>query len=268
MTVKSPKPIGELLQDLLREHGLNQTEAATRLNVTRPYLNGVINGKYPVSADLRLKLEPIVKVKPEFWNEAQRVYDMWRESPQGRAIHMAKSQEELSIMLDVRGQHTLLDHEIVAALKSGMISIDPFDAEKDEAHIRATSVDLTFDTEAQIYAPNGKSTQTMLLGNEREHIKPLILKPGQRLTMKTREVIHLTKRIRVLINGMAGHLATSFIHCFHERVMEPGSIQPVTFGLLNASTEDVALYASEPCINVSFEYLAQEAALQRESDTD
>jgi addiction module HigA family antidote len=260
-TVKSPKPTGELLDDLLRENGLNQTEAATKLNLTRQYLNGVINGKYPISADLRLKLEPIVRVKPDFWNEAQRAYDAWKQSPEGRAIYMAKNQEELFTLLDVRGQHTLLDHEIVAALNSSLIVIEPFSAEKDEDRIRATSVQLTFDAEAQVH--NGTSTRTMPLGNEREQIKPLILKPGQRLTMKTREVIHLPHRVRALINGLTGQWATSFIHCFHERVMEPGTTQPVTFGLLNAGSDDLELNASEVCIAVSFEYLAQEASLQR-----
>lgn len=262
MTVKSPKPIGEILDDLLREQGLNQTEAATRLNLTRQYLNGVINGKYPISADLRFKLEPIVKVKPDFWNEAQRVYDLWRESPEGRAIHMAKNQEELLTMLDVRGQHTLLDHEIVAALNSALIIIDPFDSVKDEERIRSSSVQLTFAAEAQVPAANG-SIKVERLGNEREQIKPLVLKPGERLTMKTREVVHLPRRVRAHVNGLIAQWATSFLHCFYERVMEPGTTQPVTFGLLNAGTESIELNAGEPCIAISFEYLAQEASLQR-----
>ncbi len=265
LTVKSPKPTGELLDELLRENGLNQTEAAMRLNLTRQYLNGVINGKYPISADLRLKLEPILKVKPEFWNEAQRAYDVWSQSPEGRAIHMAKNQEELFTMLDVRGQHTLLDHEIVASLNSGLIIIDPFDTVKDEERIRSSSVQLTFDSEAQVQGLGIASTQTVPLGNERLQIKPLILKPGQRVMMKTREVIHLPRRVRGVVNGLTGQWATSFVHCFYERVMEPGSTQPVTFGLMNAGTEDVELNASEVCIAVSFEYLAQEASLQRDT---
>ena len=80
----APKSVGGTLADLLAARNLNQTEAATKLSLTRPYLNGIINGKYPLSMDLKMKLKSLLNVEPDFWAGVQTAHELWKGSPEGR----------------------------------------------------------------------------------------------------------------------------------------------------------------------------------------
>jgi addiction module HigA family antidote len=244
------------LAELLQIHGLNQTEAATKLNLTRPYLNGVINGKYPLNTELRLKLKPVLGVEAEYWTEVQRAYDMWKESPEGRRLRIEQGREELHNLLDLRGAHVLLANEITEAIRGGVIEVSHFDftQENDQCRLLQTSLQLTFGRQAWI--------KTIGTDEEKEVSvrSGFVLKRGQMVLFATREALTLSSRVRAHVNGLTEHWATRFIHCFHQRLLEPGSTGQITFGMINAGPTDIEISEGEPCLSVSFEYLAQDPA--------
>lgn len=240
---------------MLQSNGLNQTEAATKLNLTRPYLNGVINGKYPLSTEMRLKLKPVLGVEPDYWAEVQRTYDLWKESPEGRRQRIEQGKEELHNLLDLRGAHVLLAEEIVEALRGNVIEVTPLDLaqEADRSRLLPSSLQLTFGRQAWVKTLGSDDDTEVSLRH------PFVLKRGQMVLFATREALTLTSRVRAHVNGLTEHWATRFIHCFHQRLLEPGSTGQITFGLANAGPTDVEINEGDPCLSVSFEYLAQDA---------
>jgi len=85
-----------MLDELLRERGMNQTEAATKLGLTRPYLNGVINGKYPLGRTCACACSRCSRSSRSFREQAQRDYEAWQSSADGRAARMAATIEEFN----------------------------------------------------------------------------------------------------------------------------------------------------------------------------
>ncbi len=246
MTTFLPKSPGEALGDLIREKGLNQTEAAMKLGITRQYLNSVINNKYPVTAELRLKLTDLLKTRPEFWAEVQKVWDEHLSSPEGRALKRDREQDDLALSFDIRGGHTLVDHEVEAAVKAEHIGIKPFDRDR----LGSTCYQMSFGLRGDCYS--GTST------------RPIVTKPGftlqrgQMLSISTRESLVLPGRVRAIVHGLTVQWTSQFLQCFHQRVIEPGMSGPVAFSLINSGPYDLEIAEGEPCLALSFEYLAQE----------
>ncbi len=250
----TPKSPGEALADELNARGLTQTEAATKLNLTRPYLNGVINGKYAFSTEMRLKLKPVLGIEPEHWTEIQRTYDLWKDSPEGRQAFLEKGREELYNLLDLRGAHVLAAHEISDALQHGAIAISDFDLSREthQQRLMPTSLQLTFGAKAWLKTIGSDEETEVSLRTG------LTLKRGQMMLFSTRESLTLSSRIRALVNGLADPWATRFVQCFHQRLLEPGSTGPIMFGLINSGPTDIELHEGESCLSLSFEYLAQD----------
>jgi len=256
MVKSPPKSPGDMLDELLRERGMNQTEAATKLGLTRPYLNGVINGKYPLGPDLRLRLQPLLETKPEFWESVQRDFEAWQNSVDGRAARMAATIEDFHNALDLRGAHTLVDHEIEGAMKAGALEVVPFDPTRDRERLLATSLHLTVGLRGYLHTSGSAETTSVMT-------KPgLLLKRGQMVTLSTRESLVLSSRVRAHVNGLTEQWADKFLHCFHQRLLEPGFRGAITFALINAGPTDVELPEGECCLSLSFEYLAQEPLAQ------
>jgi plasmid maintenance system antidote protein VapI/deoxycytidine triphosphate deaminase len=251
----SPQPLlpGQHLEALLRDKGLNQTEAATRLNMNRTYLNGVINGKHLISADLKLKLKDLLGVPTEYWADVERDVQRWQSTEQGQAEVRTRSQEDLYTMLDIRGHHVLVDHEIRQALRSQVISISPFDLGHEEVRerLRATTVELTFGETAFVHSADMGDSSVSLRGG-------LTLKRGKMATFETRERITLTSRVRAVVNGLVSPWNGAFTQLFSARVLEPGTGGVLSFGLLNNGIQDLLIEPGQACLSISFEYLAQD----------
>jgi addiction module HigA family antidote len=70
-------PPGVLLRiEVIEALGMEVTEAARRLNMTRPALSRVLNGKAAISADLADKLERVGVGRARFWSTLQARYDL------------------------------------------------------------------------------------------------------------------------------------------------------------------------------------------------
>lgn len=65
---------------------LNITEAAEKLQITRPNLSAIVNGKAGISAIMALKLAKAFKTSPQYWMNLQANYDLWQASKHSEII--------------------------------------------------------------------------------------------------------------------------------------------------------------------------------------
>ena len=77
MEMKNPPHVGEVIRyDVLEPLGLNVTEAAKVLGVTRPALSNLLNGRASLSPEMALRIEKAFGPKMEHLLRMQYAYDM------------------------------------------------------------------------------------------------------------------------------------------------------------------------------------------------
>ncbi len=82
-----PHPGERLKEDVLPALGLNVTEAAVQLGVTRVALSRVLNGRAAISPEMALRLEGWLGVenggRADAWISQQAAYDLWKARKAG-----------------------------------------------------------------------------------------------------------------------------------------------------------------------------------------
>lgn len=76
MPMKNPPHPGGIVKDCLADLGLSVTDAAKVLDVTRPTLSRVINGKSAVSPEMAIRLSKAFGSTAEMWLRMQTAYDL------------------------------------------------------------------------------------------------------------------------------------------------------------------------------------------------
>jgi antitoxin HigA-1 len=249
--IAQPKPTGELLGDKLREMGLTQTDAAARLSITRQYLNGVVNGKYPVTADLLLKVNPLLSTTNDFWVEAERNYSHYVNSPTGKAELLKQKLDDQALNLDVRGNHTLVNHQMESLLESGYLNLGVSEEEAKQ-RIQPTTYECAVGASGWVEAMGGQERRAVSFR------KPLKVTRGMMVTLSTQESLPILNRLRIHIVGLTEPWASKFYQPFHPGIIEPGMGGPISFAILNHGPHEFALQEGEPVLRIGFEYLAQE----------
>lgn len=89
MMMNNPAHAGELISewlDGLKEEGqaITITELAERIQVTRPLLSRIINGKAPVTADIALRLHDALGISADLLMRVQSKHSLWVESQKKR----------------------------------------------------------------------------------------------------------------------------------------------------------------------------------------
>jgi addiction module HigA family antidote len=75
---RAPTHPGELMREILEEHvRLPIAEAARRMQISRPALYAVLNGKSAVTADMALRFGKLVGGDAELYVRMQLGYSMW-----------------------------------------------------------------------------------------------------------------------------------------------------------------------------------------------
>src|SRR5476651_1455478 len=89
-----PHPGETLREDVLPALGLNVTEAASQLGVTRATLSRVLNGRAAISPEMALRLEGWLGVenggRADLWVAQQAAYDLWQARAHG-APHVQRA---------------------------------------------------------------------------------------------------------------------------------------------------------------------------------
>ncbi len=256
MTAQKPLSIGETLEQLLRKEGLNQTEAALKIGVTRQYLNSVINDKLPLTTELQWKLQPVLKRGLDYWEDISKQYDKFLATPDGRRQQLQAKEEELAIHWDLQGQRTLVNYEIETAVNSGVIAFLSGSGERetpafDKRRLRSTTYQLSVGEQAELFDTSGKSRVVRTFPY-------LELGRGEVARLATLEAVKIGGRLRAHIQGLADPLPWKLVQWMGRLIVEPWNEAPVTFGLINHGPETVRLIHGQPCLEISFEYLAAE----------
>lgn len=95
-----PHPGETLREDVLPALGLNVTQAAVQLNVTRAALSRVLNGRAAISPEMALRLEGWLGAehggRADLWVAQQAAYDLWKARQAGAPeVQRAPNVDEL-----------------------------------------------------------------------------------------------------------------------------------------------------------------------------
>ena len=76
MPMKNPVHPGRIVRGAIDDLGLSVTDAAHMLNVSRPALSRLLNGRSNVSSEMAVRLSKTVGSTPGFWMRLQLNYDL------------------------------------------------------------------------------------------------------------------------------------------------------------------------------------------------
>lgn len=207
---------GQHLRAEMQRLGLDQRSISRLVGVSRQAINNIVNDRHPISRAMAGKLGRITGHASDYW------------------LRSEFGQTEKTSGLS-RSAGTLVNHQILRAVRDGVIGVDPFQP----AHLRAASLDLTLDT-AGIRDRAGPT-----------HSTGYNLKSGRSICARTRERIELPLEV-------IGHLGTTAraaergIAMLHTLQIEPGFKGQLQFALFNASNRDLVLRSGEPVVTVEF----------------
>ena len=243
--IRSP---GEILEAKIKEKNLTQAQAAEKIGITRQYLNGIINGKYPFTADLGLKLTEPLGTAPDFWSEAIRAFESFVETDEGREIQRARDRESLVLDFELQGVRSLVDHQIDSAIQARHLGIEP---PPQRERIQSSYVVLSFGLRGFLYGSDGRPVSVAT--------KPsLMLKRGDSLSIATLEKVSIPSRLRGRVYGLCDSLAEKFLSWSCMTILDAPFGNHLTLGLTNNGPFEVKITHGDPCLMVGFEFLAQE----------
>lgn len=76
MAMKNPAHPGRIVRGAIEELDVSVTRAAAALNVSRPALSNLLNGKAGISPEMAVRLSKVIGSTPGFWLRLQMNYDL------------------------------------------------------------------------------------------------------------------------------------------------------------------------------------------------
>lgn len=91
MPMKNPPHPGDFIRtEIVRPAGLSVTAAAIALQVSRPALSSLLNGKADLSGDMALRIEKAFGVKMDTLMRMQASYDIAQTRKREKLIHVRR----------------------------------------------------------------------------------------------------------------------------------------------------------------------------------
>jgi antitoxin HigA-1 len=91
MLMHNPPHPGEVLRQLCLEPlGLNVTEAAKGLGVSRKTLSAIVNGRAGVSPEMAVRLSLAFGTTSESWLNQQVQYDLWQAEKRRKSLRVMR----------------------------------------------------------------------------------------------------------------------------------------------------------------------------------
>jgi antitoxin HigA-1 len=94
MAIKNPPHPGDFIRtEIIKPAGLSITAAASALQVSRPALSSLLNGKADLSGDMALRIEKAFGVKMDTLMRMQGSYDIAETRKREKHIHVKRIHE-------------------------------------------------------------------------------------------------------------------------------------------------------------------------------
>ena len=91
MRMHNPPHPGEVLRELCLEPlGLNVSEVARALGVSRKTLSSILNGRAGISPEMAVRLSIAFGTSAESWLNQQTQYDLWRAEKRRKSLRVEK----------------------------------------------------------------------------------------------------------------------------------------------------------------------------------
>jgi antitoxin HigA-1 len=91
MRMHNPPHPGEVLRELCLEPlGLNVSEAARALGVSRKTLSSILNGRAGISPEMAVRLSIAFATSAESWLNQQTQYDLWLAEKRRKSLRVEK----------------------------------------------------------------------------------------------------------------------------------------------------------------------------------
>ncbi len=91
MAMKSPPHPGDFIRtEIIQPAGLSVTAAATALQVSRPALSSLLNGRADLSGDMALRIEKAFGVQMDTLMRMQASYDIAQTRKREKKIHVRR----------------------------------------------------------------------------------------------------------------------------------------------------------------------------------
>jgi addiction module HigA family antidote len=215
---------GEHLRIEIARLGFDQVALSEAAGVSRQSINNIINGRQAISRTMAATLGRLTGRGSDYW---------LRNSFPRRSAAAAARDETLPARCGV-----LVNHQILRAIKAGVIAIEPFAMR----NIRAATINLTLN-------------DTVIDGKRRINIrtgKGFVLRAGRAVAVTTKEKLQLASD-HVGRIGTVNGLASRGILTSQPLQVEPGFAGRVHACLFNAGASDVRLRAEEAvlCLEIS-----------------
>jgi addiction module HigA family antidote len=92
-----PHPEDFIRTEIIEPAGLSVTDAAKALQVSRPALSSLLNGKADLSGDMALRIEKAFGVKMDTLMRMQSAYDIAQTRKREKEIHILRIQRTADI---------------------------------------------------------------------------------------------------------------------------------------------------------------------------
>lgn len=91
MRMHNPPHPGEVLRELCLEPlGLNVSESARALGVSRKTLSSILNGRAGISPEMAVRLSIAFDTSAESWLNQQTQYDLWLAEKRRKSLRVEK----------------------------------------------------------------------------------------------------------------------------------------------------------------------------------
>jgi len=217
---------GEHLRAEIERLGLDQVAVSQATGVSRQTINNIVNGRQPISRAMAGKLGRLTGRSSDYW---LRISFPRASAPHGRTRLPRENTRPL-------GVGVLVNHQIVRAVKTGLIGIDPFD----EQNVRPASIDLTLGD----FVITTASEKIDVTGG-----RGFMLRSGGSVHVSTKERLALP-RDHIGRTGTTIDLARLGLMTSQGVQIEPGFRGHLHFCIFNAGGGDVALRGGMPIVSL------------------
>src|ERR1700682_62409 len=98
MPMKNPPHPGDFIRtEIIEPAGLSVTDAAKALQVSRPALSSLLNGKANLSGDMALRIEKALGIRMDTLMRMQSAYDIARTRKREKEIRVRRIQRTADI---------------------------------------------------------------------------------------------------------------------------------------------------------------------------